>query len=295
MGRQPPACRARPAPCRPTIALAVDRVEAAIRGQVPVGVVGCDAWSRAEDVGRVLARRRPAWRRRLHTNRGLEPASVPRRARNGGALPRPGPPIAVEALGPLRPAQAYRPIHVGAPTSWGFTRGGRLPRLGTVRRVVSVEPAALPGRSVLWVTHRVQGRAATLSRVSLQRWPTDTFDQDRQGPLGCNAYRRRRLEAMGTQWWMVFVASSRRHVTRWPAGPDRPQGLLHPIGDACRQPGRARLHRLWVVVPDQWSHGATVDHRCAPLCATPRGMAPVCSTCLPHITTAEFLIRIEIF
>ena len=93
---------------------------------------------------------------------------------------------------------------------------------------------------------------------------------------------------MGKHGCVVCVASSRLHLTCLPAVPDRTQGLIHTSGDACRQPGRARLQQLLVFVHDQLAHGATVDHRFAQVFATQRGMVSGCSIRLPQITTAEF-------
>ena len=52
----------------------------------------------------------------LHKNRLLDTARVHRRDTKGWPLKRPGPQIAVAELGPLIPANADRPRHVGAQT-----------------------------------------------------------------------------------------------------------------------------------------------------------------------------------
>jgi hypothetical protein len=113
---QDPDFRARHAPCRTTMALAIDLVETAIRHKVPCGVVICDAWSLAADVVRVLARRRKEWISLLKTNRVLDTASVHLRDAHGWTLKLPSPHLAVEALVPLIPATAYRPVNVGEQT-----------------------------------------------------------------------------------------------------------------------------------------------------------------------------------
>jgi len=113
------------------MALALERVEAAIRHQVPCGVVVFDAWSLAEDVVRVWARRRTDWISRLQQNRLLETASVHVRAAHGWPLQLPSPHSAVEALVPLLPAHASRPVTVQEQTSWCCTLAVRLPGLGT--------------------------------------------------------------------------------------------------------------------------------------------------------------------
>jgi hypothetical protein len=102
------------------------------------------------------------------------------------------------------------------------------------------------------------------------------FDQgDRQGPLGFNEYRMRRAEAIGKHGCLVFVASSLWHLTGLPAGPDRMQGLMQTMGDACRHQGRALLQKLLVFVPDRLSDGATADQVFVHLFAKQQGLALV--------------------
>ena len=152
---QDPAFWARHEPFQTTIALAIALVEEAIRRKVPFGVVVFDAWYLAEDVVHVLARRRKDWISLLNTHRGMETASVQLRDANGWAMKLPGPHIAVEDLGPLIPAHPYRPVAVGGHTYWCFTLRVRIPTLGTVRIVVSLERESLTGRQVVLVTNRV--------------------------------------------------------------------------------------------------------------------------------------------
>jgi hypothetical protein len=238
-------------------------------------VVVFAAGSLAEDVVRGVARRRKDWSSRLKTNRLRETARVQLRDAHGWALPLPGPHSAVEERVPLIPAPASRPVTVRAPPYWGFTRAVRLSGLGQVRIVVRVEPASVTGRDVVLLTNRVDWTAATIIGLSWQRWPTDTFSQDSTGPLGCNAYRRRSAEALGTHGCLVFVASALWPLTGRPAGPDRPTSRIHTMGDACRQQGRALLQQLLCCVHDQLSHGATADHGVAQLCAKQRGLVLV--------------------
>ena len=154
--------RARHAQFRTKIALAIELVEAAIRQKVPFGVVVFDAWYLAEDLVRVLARRRKDWISLLKKNRLLETASFHLRDANGWTLQLPGPHIAVEDLVPLIPANAYRPVKVQQDTYWCFTLAVRLPGLGKVRIVVSFEHESLIGRSVVLVTNRVDWNAAKI-------------------------------------------------------------------------------------------------------------------------------------
>lgn len=257
---QDPEFQARHEQFRTKIALAIDLVEEAIRRKVPFGVVVFDAWYLAEDLVRLLARRRKDWISLLKKNRLLETASFHLRDANGWTLKLPNPHIAVEELVPLIPATAYRPVKVREQTYWCFTLGVRIPGLGKVRIVVSFEEESLTGRSVVLVTNRVDWNAAKIISLYWQRWPTETFYQDGKGHLGFNEYRMRSAEAIGKHWCLVFVAYSLLHLTCLPAVPDRTQGLIQTIGDACRQQGRALLQRLLLFVHDQLSQGVTADH-----------------------------------
>jgi hypothetical protein len=253
----------------------VELIEEALRHKVPFGVVVFDAWYLAEDLIRVLARRRQDWIRVLKTNRVLDTASFPLRDANGWPLQLPGPHRAVDELVPLIPANAYRPITVREQTDGCFTLAVRIPGLDKVRIVVSCEDEALTGRSVVLVTNRVDWSAAKIISLYGQRWPTETFYQDGKGHLGFNEYRMRSAEAIGKHWCLVFVAYSLLHLTCLPTVPDRTRGLIHTIGDACRQQGRALLQKLLVFVHDQLSHGTTAEDVFTLLFAKQRGMVPV--------------------
>jgi hypothetical protein len=272
---QDPEFRARHEQFQTKIALAIELVEEAIRSKVPFGVVVFDAWYLAEDLVQVLVRRRKDWISLLKTNRGLETASFHLRDAHGWTLKLPGPHMAVEALVPLIPANAYRPVTVGEHTYWCFTLGVRIPTLGKVRIVVSFERESLTGRHVVLVTNRVDWNAAKIISLYSQRWPTETFYQDGKGHLGFNEYRMRSAEAIGKHWCLVFVAYSLLHLTCLPAVPDRTRGLIQTIGDACRQQGRALLQRLLVFVHDQLSQGTSIDRVFAEVFAKQQAMVLV--------------------
>jgi hypothetical protein len=272
---QDPEFRARHEQFRTTSALAVELIEEAIRHKGPFGVVVFDAWYLAEDVVQVLTRRRKDWISLLKKNRLLETASFHLRDANGWALKLPVPHIAVEALIPLIPTKAYRPVTIRAHTYWCFTLAVRIPGLGKVRIVVSCEQESLTGRLVVLVTNRVDWSAAKIIDLYSPRWPTETFSQDSKGQLGFNAYRMRSAEAIGKHWCLVCVASSLLHLTCLPAGPDRTKGLIQTMGDACRQQGRALIQPLLVFVHHWVSQGTTAEHVFAHLGAKQRGMGLV--------------------
>ena len=141
--------------------------------------------------------------------------------------------------------------------------------------MVRVEQESWTGRAVGLVTNRVDGTAAKSMARSWQRGPPETVAQDGQGPLGFDAERRRRSEALGQHGCRVVVASSLWHRPGLPAVPDRTQGRRQTLGEAGRQQGRARIPTRWLCVQDQWSHGAPADPVLAQLCAKQPGMVPV--------------------
>jgi hypothetical protein len=179
------------------MASAVDLVEGALRRKVPFGVAVVDSLYLAEEVVRVLARRRKDGVSLLKKNHLLETARFPLRAVNGWALKLPGPHLAVEEVVPLLPANAYRPVTGREQSCWGFTLAVRSPGVGKVRIVVSFAHEALSGRLMGLVTNRVDGSAATISGLGSQRWPTATCYQDRKGQVGVSESRRRSTEALG--------------------------------------------------------------------------------------------------
>ena len=120
-------------------------------------------------------------------------------------MPLPKPQSAVEDRVPLIPANVDRPVAVGGPTYWCFTLGVRIPSLGKGRLGVSCGNQEVTGHDVRLVTNRADWSAAKIISLYGQRWPTDTFYQDRTGPLGCNEYRMRSAAAIGKHECLVFV------------------------------------------------------------------------------------------
>ena len=94
----------------------------------------------------------------------------------------------------------------GDKTSWTFPLAVRLPGLGTVRLVGSGKHAELTDTSAVLVSHRVDWHAQRILPLSVQRWPMETFSQDRKGHLGLDEERLRNAAAMHNHWCLVCVA-----------------------------------------------------------------------------------------
>ena len=101
---------------RTKIALGIELIESAIGRKVPFGVVVFDGWYLAEELVRVLERRRKAWVSILKKNRNIETTSFVLKDDTGQPIELAGPQIAVEELIGHIPASAYRAVRVGATT-----------------------------------------------------------------------------------------------------------------------------------------------------------------------------------
>jgi hypothetical protein len=156
---QAPALAQLPQQCRTKIDLGLALLAAAMQHKGPLRLLGCDSWSRAEELGARARSRHQAWISLLKKTGNLETNSCSLQDATGPAFPLAGPHIAVEALVPLRPHTASRAVPVGDPTYWTFPLAVRLPGLGTVRLVVSCRNAALTGTYGGAVRNRVAGHA----------------------------------------------------------------------------------------------------------------------------------------
>lgn len=243
---------------RTKIALGIDLVEMAIRHRVPFGVVLFDGWYLAEDLVKVLERRRKAWVSILKKNRNLETNSFVLKDAAGTAIRFAGPHIAVEDLIPLIPASAYRPVTVGGSTYWCFSLVVRIPTLGSVRLVISFATAERTGTAAILVTNRRDWSAQKIIATYLRRWPTETFYQDGKGHLGLDAYRMRSAEAIGKHWCLVFVAYSFLHLACLAPSPAKGCLPVKTIGEACRQQAQALIQKLLLYVHERLVQGQTV-------------------------------------
>ena len=240
-------------------ALAIELVEAAIRHKVPFDVVVFDSWYLAEQLVRVLERRRKAWVSIVKKNRNIETTSFALRDAAGQPIRFTGPPIAVEDLIPHIPADAYRAITVGKTTYGCFTLVVRMTTVGRVRLVISFANAERTGTAALLLSNRLDWSAQKILKTYLQRWPTETFYQDGKGHLGLDAYRMRSAEAIGKHWCLVFVAYTFLHLACLVPSLTKGTPPIKTIGDACRQQTQALIERLLLYVHERLLHGQPAD------------------------------------
>src|SRR6266508_2076249 len=267
-----PAFAALHAQFRTKIALGIDLVETAIRRKVPFEVVLFDGWYLAEELVKVLERRRKAWVSILKKNRNLETNSFVLNDDSGNPIRFAGPHIAVEDLIRHIPASAYRAVTVAGTTYWCFSLVVRIPTLGRVRLVISFANAERTGTAVVLVTNRRAWAAQKIIATYLRRWPTETFYQDGKGHLGLDAYRMRSAEAIGKHWCLVFVAYSFLHLACLATSPAKRCIPVKTIGEACRQQTQALIESRLLYVHERLLHGQTAEDVFAALFAKQRAL-----------------------
>jgi hypothetical protein len=158
---------------RTKIDLGITLLEAAIEHKVPFRVLVFASWYLADELVAMARSRHKDWSSLLKKNRNLETNSFVLQDAAGKPLQLEGPPIAVEALGPLIPSTAYRAVTGGDKTSGTFPLAVRLPGLGKVRLVLRFANAELTGTAAMLVTNRVDWSAQWIITLSLQRWPME--------------------------------------------------------------------------------------------------------------------------
>jgi hypothetical protein len=109
------------------------------------------------------------------------------------------------------PATAYHPYRIGDHVYWAFTKVLPMKPLNRqrVRIVASYEDELdlnkLPN---FYVTNRKDWETKRILTTYLDRWPTETFNEDVKGNLGFEDYQLRQLTAIRRHWYLSFVAYS---------------------------------------------------------------------------------------
>jgi hypothetical protein len=114
------------------------------------------------------------------------------------------------------------------------------------------------------VTNRTDWSGKKILATYLQRWPIETFYQERSGHLGLDEYRMRSAEAIQKHWCLVFVAYSLLHLACLPPSLISGSGKLlsHPIktiGSVCRQQGQKLIEELILLAHDQLQQGQSAS------------------------------------
>jgi hypothetical protein len=109
------------------------------------------------------------------------------------------------------PASAYRPYKLGDHLYWTFSKVLPMKNLKRqrVRLVASYQDELkLEELPHFYATNRKDWEAKRILTTYLDRWPTETFNEDVKGNLGFEDYQLRHLRAIRRHWYLSFVAYS---------------------------------------------------------------------------------------
>ncbi len=130
--------------------------------------------------------------------------------------------------------------------------------------VVSFENPELTGTYAVLISNRTNWSAKKILATYLQRWPIETFYQERSGHLGLDKYRIRNAEAIQKHWCLVFVAYSILHLACLPPSLMSGSGKLlsqpiQTIGSICRQQGQKLIEELILLAHARLLQGQSAD------------------------------------
>ena len=109
------------------------------------------------------------------------------------------------------PAKAYRPYRIGDHLFWAFTKVLPMKSLNRqkVRIVASYEDQIeLSKTPDFYAANRKDWEPKRILTTYLDRWPTETFNEDAKGNLGFEAYQLQNLQGIQRHWYLSFVANS---------------------------------------------------------------------------------------
>jgi len=244
------------------IDIAMILVEAAIERGVPFSTVLIDSWYLSRELVEELKSKNKDWVSLLKANRNLEAYSIRLQDEGGKRIQFDSPQIKIEALVPLIPKTAFRPVKVGESTYSCFTLSVRIATLGKVRIVISFENADLSGPYAVLITNRRDWSAQKILSKYLLRWPIETFYRDGKQLLGLDKYQMRTVEAIQSHWCLVFVAYSILHLECLPPPPKKGQSQrsavpVKTIGQVCRQQGQEVVKKLILFAHERLQDGIT--------------------------------------
>lgn len=161
------------------------------------------------------------------------------------------------------PPEAYRPYRIGDHLYWAFAKTMPMKPLGRrkVRIVASYEDEIQPDKTPnFYVTGYIRWEAKRILTTYLDRWPTETFNEDVKGELGFEAYQLRQFQAIRRHWYLSFVAYSLLG-DQFPPGRSRwaVRGQFQSTGKRCQAVVTELLNYLVDWILEQASLGQKSD------------------------------------
>ena len=162
------------------------------------------------------------------------------------------------------PAEAYRPYQLGEHLYWLFSKVLPMNNLRRQRvRLVAAYDNHLDLNKLprFYATNRKDWEAKRILTTYLDRWPTETFNEDAKRNLGFEDYQLRQLRAIKRHWYLSFVAYSLLG-DQGPPGRSRwaVRGQFQSTGQRCQAVVDELLGYLihWIV--NQSQAGLTPDN-----------------------------------
>ena len=208
---------------RPKTALAAELVRQAVDWNLPFSVVLFDSWflrlplvEAIESVQKVWVSGCPSNRCVLFNNRWTQ----------------------LQEFITTIPASAYRPYQIGDHLYWAFSKAMLMKTLKRrrIRIVATYEDEIDPNKKPnFYATNRLRWEPKRILTTYLDRWPTETFNEDVKGHLGFEASQLRRIRAIRRHWYLSFVAYSLLG-DQGPPGRSRwnVRGRFHSTGQRCQ-------------------------------------------------------------
>jgi len=232
------AYRVRQEQYQPKTQLAADLVQQAVAWDLPFDVVLFDAWYCRQRLIRVIEALHKDWvggcpenRKVLFQNRWVQ----------------------LKAFSATLPAEAYRPLNINGRLWWTFSKVLSMKCLQRQRvRILAAyaEDLELSKTPTFYATNRKDWEAKRMLMTYLDRWPTETFNEDAKGCLGFEDYQLRKLRGIKRHWYLSFVAYSLLG-DQGPPGRSRwaVRGRFQSTGQRCRAVVDELLGHLvrWIV------------------------------------------------
>jgi hypothetical protein len=161
------------------------------------------------------------------------------------------------------PAQAYRPYQIGHHLFWVFSQVMPMKHLQRRRvRIVATyeDEVKVQETPHFYATNRTDWDVKRVLTTYLDRWPTETFNEDIKGHLGFEAYQLRQASAIRRHWYLSFVAYSLLS-DQGPPGRSRwaVRGQFQSTGQRCQAVVDEVLSYLVKWIAQQLEQGLTVD------------------------------------
>jgi SRSO17 transposase len=233
---------------QPKTQLAAELVRQAIAWGLPFDVVLFDGWycrwpliSVVQELGKDWVSGCPKDRKVLFQNRWLQ----------------------LQEFSPTLSADAYRPIKINDRVWWAFSKVMPMDclRRQHVRIVAAyADELKLSETPTFYATNRKDWEAKRILMTYLDRWPTETFNEDAKGCLGFEDYQLRKWRGIKRHWYLSFVAYSLLG-DQGPPGRSRwaVRGRFESTGQRCRAVVDELLGHLVHWIAQQIERGSSPD------------------------------------